>query len=1131
MRGAPVRCRTLLAAVACLALSTPTSSLAELPIGPFPECSRENPAGCPSDLGSKWELISWIRDGMLLDDPQEYEMGSGIAADIAWQRTAGRTDVTIAILDSGVQWDAGDVRRKARLNQAELPPPTGGPKDPATDLWDVDGDGVFTVDDYRWDGRVTAADGVDASDHFLDASDLIAAFSDGVDDDANGYVDDISGWDFHWNDNDPYDDTRFGHGTGQVRLSVAEGNDGGRIGTCPNCMYVALRVGDAFVAEPDTIASAVLYAADNDVQVIQGALGALGNTEYVRAAIAYAWDRGTTMVFAAGDETSFHHNYPATNGEALYVSANRYNDSEQDNANTYLNNSNCTNFGARMDLSVPSDGCASGATGLAAGVAGLLYSAARDVGLDPPLTPAEVRQALVTTVDDIDVPLSRGDDPDPERYPSWPGWDVFFGFGRLDAGSAVEAVWTGAIPPVPTIDSPVWYEVFTDGGPVEVFGRVEALRDEVASWTLDWAPGLDPRDDSFAVIATGDGLTDGLLGSIGPADLEAGGVQPTAPADRRDISEDNVSRANSVHEDAFTLRLRVTDSRGLQGVVRRMAFLQEDPDLLPGFPIRFDTSLEASPRIVDIEGDGFPELVVVASDGAVHLIDPRTGLDREGWPVTTPLIEEIDPAAEGQHLDAPAWDRLTVVPHEGVIATPAIADLDADGMQDIVVATQRGSVVAFSGATGEVLPGFPVRVDPEHSQHTSPSIKLERGFLGSPSIEDMDVDGDWEIIAPAMDGYVYMWHHDGTDVDGWPVPIVSLGPGSSPFNRVVSSPAIGDLDGDGVPDVVVGSNEAVSSQYALLFAIHGEGLAYDGPAYLPGFPVAVFAGYTEILPVVGEGMPTSPSLADVDGDGVLEIGANAIADPGIIWSVEGEIFTNLKATRDFFGGGHNSREDALLQLMNNGSWGDLDLDGVPEWINGAVGLGFASGYLDDGNRHEFDHLVGAWDGLSGVFKYGFPQVIEDLQFFMNPAVVDVSGDALPEVITASGGHLVHAWDVSGAEAPGFPKSTGGWIITSPAVGDLDLDGYLEVVVGTRDGNLYAWRTRGVAWGEVQWPTFHHDNRSTGNFHTPLPVIPPPELALGSDCACAASDRSGPAPLCLTLLLLLVAAAVRRKTTR
>ena len=47
-------------------------------------------------------------------------------ADTAWQQGRGRSDVVIAILDTGVRWNNGELRRKIRLNCKEFPAPRPG---------------------------------------------------------------------------------------------------------------------------------------------------------------------------------------------------------------------------------------------------------------------------------------------------------------------------------------------------------------------------------------------------------------------------------------------------------------------------------------------------------------------------------------------------------------------------------------------------------------------------------------------------------------------------------------------------------------------------------------------------------------------------------------------------------------------------------------------------------------------------------------------------------------------------------------------------------------------------------------------------------------------------------------------
>jgi hypothetical protein len=92
----------------------------------------------------------------------------------------------------------------------------------------------------------------------------------------------------------------------------------------------------------------------------------------------------------------------------------------------------------------------------------------------------------------------------------------------------------------------------------------------------------------------------------------------------------------------------------------------------------------------------------------------------------------------------------------------------------------------------------------------------------------------------------------------------------------------------------------------------------------------------------------------------------------------------------------------------------------------------------------------------------FPNHVEDLQFLSGPSIADVGGLPTPEVVAASAGYFIHAYDGTGLEPTGWPKFTGGWNISNPAIGDVDGDGLNEVVTLTREGNLFVWDTTAPA---------------------------------------------------------------------
>jgi hypothetical protein len=145
---------------------------------------------------------------------------------------------------------------------------------------------------------------------------------------------------------------------------------------------------------------------------------------------------------------------------------------------------------------------------------------------------------------------------------------------------------------------------------------------------------------------------------------------------------------------------------------------------------------------------------------------------------------------------------------------------------------------------------------------------------------------------------------------------------------------------------------------------------------------------------------------------------------------------------------------------------------------------------------------------------GSPIVLEDYTFFMSMAVADIGGpngepDDYPEVILGTGSYFVHAVDACGRETPGWPKFTDGWLIATPAVGDITGDSAhsLEVVATTREGWLYAWQTKGREEGVVQWESFHHDNANTGNYNAKLDQGVTERAAKPIDCSVPAQESS------------------------
>ncbi len=1160
-------CAVTIAACAAASSVTFGSHDARAAWPPARGADMRDKANWPNDYNGRWNYASTLPEQQPGTPPYlsaDRKLGaSGMSIDKAWTYTIGRADVKIAVLDSGIHWEQKDLVNKVALNQGELK----GDKRPkladggvcggqgALAGYDCNGDGVFTIADYANDPRISPdvpgekcftddnrsklgpdrKKGDANRNCILDPGDLIELFSDGVDDDANGYKDDIAGWDFFKDDNDPYDDTRYGHGTGEARDSAAEGNNGqDEIGVCPLCTFVPVRVGDSFITDVDDFAQATVYAADLGVKVVQEALGTINQTPFSKAAIDYAYQKGAIVVASMADENSRHHNMPGAANHTLTVHTVRYTGPNPNATSTFLGFDTCSNYGGQLSMSISGTNCSSEATGRAAGLAGLIYSMAAQKNLD--LTAEEAIQIFRMQADDIDVEESRSPDPEISGrvYSSKAGWDQRFGYGRANAERMVKAIDEGRIPPEVDITSPEWFTPIVAGrgpGQVPVLGRVSARRATSYDYTVEWAAGVEPNDDAFKLMAEKKNAP-GATVSGGTLEAPLAALDPSQIDTRHTRDADSQKGEN---DRTITIRVRaVAHYAGFDvpGEARRTVSVTNernggDKDLLPGFPLYLGTSLEGSPKLADIDGDGVRDIVVPGSDGLVHVFSTRSGVPVEvkGFPYRTRVIDglatdPVDPAVPS-YLSSLAYAQPSTSGivasniHEAVVSAPAVVDLDGDGKREIVFASYPGTLYVID-SQGKDLPGWPKRMplipscplDPTKPA-PNPCMDVKNGFArglyASPVVVDMNKDGKPEIVQAAFDGKIHVFKVDGSPLEGFPVEVHH--PDAAKRARVFTTPAVADVTGDGIPEIFTGSNEEVGGggNAGPLFAINGLGTKAPGGPYLKNWPTVMTS--FRLFPLVAEGITSSPATADFDGDGRPDAlfqanGSSPLilpADPGP-QNAFGEPPNRLPNAKDEDGNPRRglaptsifgelskaTRPDTMFPLFSQPSIGDIDQDGVPDVVASGASLSLA-GALTGGSTapKQAQHLLAAWSGKTGKMMPGMPFVIEDFGFLTNHAIADINGDDYPEILTGTGVYFLHAVDACGREAAGWPKFTGGWIAAAAAVGDIDGDRNLDVVIGTRNGYLFAWKTAGKDDGVVQWDSFHHDNANTGSASTPL----------------------------------------------